>query len=85
MNSKYDDAVVKCFLARQLQLFPEVVAETPEEALEFLDEVFAQVASSEKEVIRFFEDEGIDFDPKTILEQAEIFPVGDGRYLIVEA
>ncbi|MBQ1291929.1 MAG: glyoxalase [Lachnospiraceae bacterium] len=84
MNQKYDDAVVKCFLEHQLQLFPEEVAQTPEEAREFLEEVFAQVASSKKEVIRFFEDEGIDFDAKTILDEAEVFDVGDGRFLIVE-
>ena len=84
MNQKYDDAVVKCFLEHQLQLFPEEVAQTLEEAREFLEEVFAQVASSKKEVIRFFEDEGIDFDAKTILDEAEVFDVGDGRFLIVE-
>ena len=32
----YDAAVLDCFLEKQLQLFPEIVAETPEEAADFL-------------------------------------------------
>ena len=27
---EFDDAVLECFLEKQLQLFPEKVAETPE-------------------------------------------------------
>ena len=37
--------------------------------------------------IEFFEEEGIDMDGavgEDILEAAEVFDVGDGRYLIVE-
>ena len=33
---EFDDAVVRCFLKKQRQLFPENVAETPEEAEAFL-------------------------------------------------
>ena len=38
---EYDDAVLECFLENQSQLFPENVAETPEEAEEFLEECMA--------------------------------------------
>ena len=38
---EYDDAVLECFLENQLQLFPENVAETPEEAEDFLEECMA--------------------------------------------
>ena len=84
---EYDDAVLKCFLENQLQLFPEEVAETLEEAENFLDEVMAVVVESVDEVIEFFEEEGIDMDGATgedILEASEVFDIGDGRYLIVE-
>lgn len=84
---EYDDAVLKCFLKNQLQLFPEEVAETLEEAENFLEECLAVVVDSIDEVIEFFEEEGIDIEgaeDDEILEAAEVFDVGDGRYLIVE-
>ncbi|MBR6665547.1 MAG: glyoxalase [Lachnospiraceae bacterium] len=84
---EYDDAVLKCFLDNQLQLFPEKVAETLEEAENFLDEVMAVVVDSVEEVIEYFEEEGIDMDGadgEEILEASEVFDIGDGRYLIVE-
>ena len=84
---EYDDAVLKCFLDNQLQLFPEEVAETLEEAESFLEEVLAVVVESVDEVIEFFEEEGIDMDGaigEDILEASEVFDIGDGRYLIVE-
>lgn len=84
---EYDDAVLKCFLKNQLQLFPEEVAETLEEAENFLEEVMAVVVDSVDEVIEFFEEEGVDMDGATgeeILEADEVFDIGDGRYLIVE-
>ncbi|MBQ2802618.1 MAG: glyoxalase [Lachnospiraceae bacterium] len=84
---EFDDAVLECFLEKQLQLFPEPVAETLEEAEDFLEECMAVVVNSVDEVIEFFEDEGIDMEgamDDEILEADEVFDVGDGRYLIVE-
>ena len=84
---EFDDAVLKCFLKKQLQLFPEPVAETLEEAEAFLEDCMAVVVDSLEEVIEFFEEEGIDMDgaeDDEILEADEVFEVGDGRYLIVE-
>ncbi len=84
---EYDDAVLKCFLDNQLQLFPEEVADTLEEAESFLEEVMAVVVDSVDEVIEYFEEEGIDMDGadgEEILEASEVFDIGDGRYLIVE-
>lgn len=81
---EYDDAVLQCFLKHQLQLFPEAVAETAEEAEEFLTDCLAVVVSSAAEVEEFFEEEGIDIGDGNLLEAAEVFEVGDGRYLIVE-
>lgn len=84
---EFDDAVLECFLENQLQLFPENVAESYEEAEEFLEDCMAVVVNSVDEVLEFFEEEGIDMDGATdddILEASEVFDVGDGRYLIVQ-
>ena len=84
---EYDNAVLECFLDNQLQLFPEKVAETLEEAEEFLEDCLAVVVDSVDEVIEYFEEEGIDMDGAEgdeILEADEVFDIGDGRYLIVE-
>ncbi|MBO5338042.1 MAG: glyoxalase [Lachnospiraceae bacterium] len=84
---EFDDAVLECFLKKQLQLFPEPVAESLEEAENFLEECMAVVVNSVDEVIEFFEDEGIDMEgamDDEILEADEVFDIGDGRYLIVE-
>lgn len=84
---EFDEAVLECFLENQLQLFPEKVAESLEEAEEFLEDCMAVVVNSVDEVIAFFEDEGIDMEGASgedILEADEVFDVGDGRYLIVE-
>lgn len=84
---EFDDAVLECFLDNQKQLFPEPVAETMEEAEDFLEECMAVVVNSVDEVIEFFEEEGIDMEgamDDEILEADEVFDIGDGRYLIVE-
>ena len=83
----YDEAVVKCFLEKQEQMFPEPVADSYEEAEAFLEECMAIVVNSKKEVWDSFDEECIDMegaDEDEILEAAEVFDVGDGRYLIVE-
>ena len=55
---EFDDAVLQCFLDNQLQLFPEKVAESLEEAEDFLEECMAVVVGSKNEVLDFFEEEG---------------------------
>lgn len=83
----FDDDVLECFLENQLQLFPERVAETLEEAADFLEECMAVVVDSVEEVIEYFEEEGLDLDgalDDEILSADEVFDIGDGRYLIVE-
>ena len=85
---EYDDAVLECFLNSQLQLFPEPVAETMEEAEDFLEDCMAVVVDSAEEVVEYFEEEGIDTEGAgcaDILDADEVFEIGDGRYLIVEA
>ena len=52
----YDEAVVQYFLEHQMQLFKENVAESPEEAEEFLEDCMAVVCKNIKEVRAYFED-----------------------------
>lgn len=81
---EFDDAVLECFLENQLQLFPEDVANDYDEAQEFLEDCMAVVVNSVDEVIEYFEEAGMDVDADNVLDEAEVFDVGDGRYLIVE-
>ena len=81
----YDKKVTECFLKNQTRLFPKPVADTDEEAAEFLEECFAVVLNSKQEVIDYFEEEGIDYDKNTVLDADEVFDIGDGRCLVVEA
>lgn len=85
----FDRKVLDCFLDKQGQLFPEGdVVSTLEEAEDFLEENFAVVVDSLKDVWDFFEEEGIDTDGlegEEILEAPEIFDIDDGRYLILTA
>ena len=84
---EYDDAVLRCFLENQLQLFPEKVADSIEDAEAFLEDCMAVVVNSVDEVLEYFEEAGIDTEEAgrdEILEADEVFDIGDGRYLIVE-
>lgn len=85
--NQYDNKVLECFLEKQEQLFPERVAQTKDEAENFLEECMAVVVNSLKEVWEYFDEEGVDLEgmgEKDILEAEEVFEVGDGRFLIVE-
>lgn len=83
----FDKEVLNFFLENQNRLFDEEVAQTPDEAEEFLEEVMAQVVDDIEEVREFFEEMGSDIDGMTdddIEEQSEVFKLPDGRYLLVE-
>ncbi|MCR4652015.1 MAG: glyoxalase [Lachnospiraceae bacterium] len=85
---EYDGKVLDVFLKDQCKLFPEEVAANREEADDFLAECMAVVVNSEEEVWEYFEEEGIDMedvDRQSVLDIEEVFEIGDGRYLIVEA
>ena len=79
----YTEECIQTFLEKQEQLFDEPVAETYEEAEEFL----AVVADSIDEVRKYLSGMGADVDgmSKEELEEAsEVFALPDGKYLIVE-
>lgn len=83
----YDEAVLKIFLANQSQLFPENVAESLEEAREFLEDCMAAVCKNVQEVREYFDEAGMDafgMDDEELLAASEVFSLPDGRFLIVE-
>ena len=83
----YTEECLQYFLAHQDQLFDEPVAETMEEAEEFLDECMAQVVDSLDEVREYLSEDGMDVDDLTdeeLADAAEVFSLPDGSYLIVE-
>ena len=85
---EFDEAVINCFLENQTKLFPKTVAETMEEADEFLTECMAVVLSSVDEVWDYFDDSGIDISEMKkadILDADEVFDIGDGRFLVIMA
>lgn len=83
---EYDDEVLEYFLKNQRQLFAEDVAETPEEADEFLSDCMAVVCKDLKEVRDYF-DEVADvtgMSDEELLEAEEVFKLPSGRFLVVE-
>ena len=85
---KFDKACLTYFLEHQNQLFPEEVAETMEEADAFLEDCMAVVCKNKNEVQKYFEESGADIagmSQDEILSAQEVFAIGDGRYLIIEA
>jgi len=82
-NFIYDKTTLETFIKNQGQLFDEPVAETLEDADEFLDMMLAVVVDSKSEVADYFEEQGADVEDD-VLEASEVFALPDGRYLIVE-
>ena len=83
--NEYTEECLKTVLKKQGQLFDEPVAGTMEEAEVFLEDCMAVVVDSKAAVMEYFEEAGIDVEnPDQVLDEAEVFDVGDGRYLIVE-
>ena len=86
--SQYDKKVIEYFLANQTQLLKEAVAETPEQAEEFLEDCMAVACKNTKEDRAYSEDEGADITSMSNEELAdaeEECALPDGRFLIVEA
>ena len=84
----YNEECLRVFLEKQGQLFDEPVAETLEEADEFLSDCMATVVDNEDEVWEYFEEGGADVEgmsTEELLDASEVFVLPDGRYLIVEA
>lgn len=76
------------FLKEQGKLFDEPVAANLAEAIEFLEDCFAQELDTIKDVREFLEEEGMDtsgLSDKELEEELEVFKLPDGTYFVVEA
>ncbi len=85
---EYEEIILETFLKEQEKLFKKPVAETLEEADEFLIDCMAQVFQDIKEVKEYLEEAGVDIEEMSeedLKEVLEVFSVPDGRYLVVEA
>ena len=85
--SGYSEECLLTFLKEQRKLFDEPVAENLEEAEACLEDCMAVVVDSLEEVREYFEEEGVDMEgmaTEELEEAAEVFPLPDGTYLIVE-
>ena len=84
--NQFDEVCINYFLERQTQLFREKVAETPEEAEDFLEDCMA-VCDSLQEVKDYLDESGADVTGMSLsdVEEAdEVFTLPDGRFLVVE-
>lgn len=84
----YIEECAKVFLKEQRKLFDEPVAETVDEAKEFLEDCFAQVFDGLDEVREYLAEEGMDVEDMSdeeLEEQLEVFKIDDGHYFVVEA
>ena len=85
---EYEDIILETFLKEQEGLFKKPVAETLEEADEFLADCMAQVFQDIEEVREYLREAGMDIEElseEDIKEVLEVFSIPDGRYLVVEA
>lgn len=85
---RHMDECAKVFLRDQEKLFDEPVAETIDEAKEFLEDCFAQYFDTLEELKEFMDEEGLDISDLSddeLEEQLEVFKLDDGGYFFVEA
>lgn len=83
---EYDQMCVETFLKNQEKLFDEPVAQTSQEARDFLEDCMAQVFPGFREMKRYFK-ENLDasgMSDEEIREACEVFELPDGRFLVVE-
>ena len=83
----YSKESVETFLKNQGQLFDEPVAETYEDAEEFLEECMAVEVKNLREVKKYLDEAGADIEGmsnKELEEACEVFKLPSGKYLIVE-
>jgi site-specific recombinase len=85
-----DNELLECarvFLRDQEKLFDEPVAETVDEAKDFLEDCFAQCFDDISQVREYLSDEGMDVDSlsdEELEDELEVFKLDDGRYFVVE-
>lgn len=79
--------VAEYFLKNQSRMYDEPVAESVEEAIEFLEDCMAMVFDNIDDLKDYLEEDAdiTDMDDEEIEDSLEVFKLPDGRYLLVEA
>lgn len=83
----YTEESIEVFLKEQGRLYDEPVAETVEEAEEFLEDCMAVEVKNIKEVRKYLDEAGADvsgMSDEELEETCEVFTLLSGGYLIVE-
>lgn len=83
----YEKECAGVLLKEQERVFGERVAETEEEAIDFLKDCFAVVLSGAKEIREYWDECGIDSEGMTddeILEADEVFELPCGKFMVLE-
>ena len=83
----YTEERIEVFLKEQGRLYDEPVAETVEEAEEFLEDCMAVEVKNIKEVRKYLDEAGADvsgMSDEELEEACEVFALPSGGYLIVE-
>ena len=83
----YTEESIEVFLKEQGRLYDEPVAETVEEAEEFLEDCMAVEVKNIKEVRTYLDEAGADvsgMSDEELEEASEVFALPNGQYLIVE-
>ena len=83
----YTEESIEVFLKEQGRLYDEPVAETVEEAEEFLEDCMAVEVKNIKEVRKYLDEAGADvsgMSDEELEEASEVFTLQSGGYLIVE-
>ncbi len=83
----YDNECLETFINNQEKLIGRKEFETFEDADEFLIDCMAVVVDSIKELRDYFDEAGMDvigIDDEELLQEAEVFPLSNGRFLVVE-
>lgn len=85
---QFDEECLTTFLKVQDNIYKEKVAETLEEADEFLEDCMAVVLNSVEEIMEYWDEMGIDISGMTLEEienSVEVIKLPKGRYLVVES
>ena len=83
----YSKEAVEVFLKDQGRLYDEPVAETSEEAEEFLEDCMAVEVKNIREVREYLDEAGADvsgMSEEELQDASEVFALPSGCYLIVE-
>ena len=83
----YTEESIEVFLKEQGRLYDEPVAETVEEAEEFLEDCMAVEVKNIKEVRKYLDEAGADvsgMSDEELEEACEVLTLPSGGYLIVE-